>query len=407
MPCCKCNKTGRCRNCACVKAGKSCQNCLPSRLGQCLNSNARPDSPPSNDTLLTVTSTLASSLPLNAGISQAFPPASSAPVPSTALNLTPPQTLDAQNPIPIDPHQPQSASPLHTPSVSWPLPAPLKANFVWGSKDGELFQQDICSAYERVIHWKSNLFLPPFGTAGKSFVEELACLLQAYADSSSLECIAMKGIVILQQLLLQNPSRNCKAKECAKHLQRCLELWLSGDVDALLNEGLCIQKRLRTNRPSREKHTLDQSFANKMKQGNVNGALNSLSTSFKGGVLNLDDEISMGANIAKRSVRDILADKHPASTVPSPDILLLEDQHPVAPSPIIFNSLNADLILKAAFKTKGAAGLLGLDAFAWRRLCSSFKSASEIYVAPLLWLIVDYALPLSTQRISVLSLLVV
>ena len=41
------------------------------------------------------------------------------------------------------------------------------------------------------------------------------------------------------------------------------------------------------------------------------------------------------------------------------------------------DSLNADLILKAALKTKGAAGLSGLDAFAWRKLCSSFKSTSK------------------------------
>ena len=44
---------------------------------------------------------------------------------------------------------------------------------------------------------------------------------------------------------------------------------------------------------------------------------------------------------------------------------------------IIFDTLNADLFLKVALKTKGAAGLSGLDAFAWRRLCSSFKSASR------------------------------
>ena len=40
------------------------------------------------------------------------------------------------------------------------------------------------------------------------------------------------------------------------------------------------------------------------------------------------------------------------------------------------DSLDADLILKAALRTKGAVGLAGLDAFAWRRLCSMFKSAS-------------------------------
>ena len=37
MVCCRCNKTGRCRNCSCVKAGKSCRSCLPIRLGQCEN----------------------------------------------------------------------------------------------------------------------------------------------------------------------------------------------------------------------------------------------------------------------------------------------------------------------------------------------------------------------------------
>ena len=37
MPCCKCNRTGSCRGCACVKAGRPCTNCLPSKLGSCLN----------------------------------------------------------------------------------------------------------------------------------------------------------------------------------------------------------------------------------------------------------------------------------------------------------------------------------------------------------------------------------
>ena len=38
--CCRCNRTGQCRGCACVKAGKSCSNCLPSRLGNCSNVSA-------------------------------------------------------------------------------------------------------------------------------------------------------------------------------------------------------------------------------------------------------------------------------------------------------------------------------------------------------------------------------
>ena len=168
-----------------------------------------------------------------------------------------------------------------------------------------------------------------------------------------------------------------KGKESAKHLQRRLDLWLSGEVDVLLSEGDCIQKRLGSSGPSSKKFTPAQSFAKKMKQGNVKSALNSLFMSSTVGVLNMDDEISTGTNNEKRSVRNILADKHPASVVPSSEILLSVDQQSVAPNPIIFDSLNADLILKAALRTKGAAGLSGLDAFAWRRLCSSFKSASR------------------------------
>ena len=40
-------------------------------------------------------------------------------------------------------------------------------------------------------------------------------------------------------------------------------------------------------------------------------------------------------------------------------------------------SLDADAIHHAALHTNGAAGPSGLDAHAWRRLCSSFKSASH------------------------------
>jgi len=35
--CCRCNKTGKCRNCPSVKAGIKCLSCLPGRLGHCEN----------------------------------------------------------------------------------------------------------------------------------------------------------------------------------------------------------------------------------------------------------------------------------------------------------------------------------------------------------------------------------
>ena len=37
MPCCRCNNSGRCRNCSCSKSGKKCFNCVPCRLNRCEN----------------------------------------------------------------------------------------------------------------------------------------------------------------------------------------------------------------------------------------------------------------------------------------------------------------------------------------------------------------------------------
>ena len=43
----------------------------------------------------------------------------------------------------------------------------------------------------------------------------------------------------------------------------------------------------------------------------------------------------------------------------------------------MFESLDANCIRQAALKVEGGAGPSGLDADAWRRLCMSFKSASD------------------------------
>ena len=35
--CCRCNGNGRCKGCICVRGGKACTNCTPSRSGRCEN----------------------------------------------------------------------------------------------------------------------------------------------------------------------------------------------------------------------------------------------------------------------------------------------------------------------------------------------------------------------------------
>jgi len=44
----------------------------------------------------------------------------------------------------------------------------------------------------------------------------------------------------------------------------------------------------------------------------------------------------------------------------------------------LFDGLTGDLIKVAALRTQGAAGPSGVDAYSWRRLCSSFGKASQI-----------------------------
>ena len=259
----------------------------------------------------------------------------------------------------------------------WPVPdqdprSLEPPNFSWGEHSGQVIYDVINSSYEEVIHWKPNLFLVPFGSAGTSVVKEIARLFQAFADGSSLERVSMKAITLVQTLLLQKPSRRSKTKEHVCHLKRRLDLWSKGDIQQLLDEGRCIQARL-ISRLAPGKNDVDgHIFRSLMAQGKVHSALSYLSRDQTGGILGLDDIIPQSQGL---TTRNILRDKHPPGKPACPESLLPDCVESV--NPIIYSDLDAECILQAALHTQGAAGLSGLDAYAWRRLCSSFKSTSH------------------------------
>ena len=90
----------------------------------------------------------------------------------------------------------------------------------------------------------------------------------------------------------------------------------------------------------------------------------------KGGVLHLHD--LSGENT---SVKDVLKSKHPQSNPVHQELLnpgVPPDVHPTT-----FDAIDAALFRSIALRTKGAAGPSGLDAYTWRRLCTSFKAASD------------------------------
>ena len=222
-------RTGLCRGCACVKARRSCVNCLPGKLGNCANATSNVPMPSSSTcatthTNLAPTSTFYTSLSSNIpnitqAIIQPTPSITTASIPNNA----PQGSVDSliQQPSSSATIQPSNVicQPVTATVPRRPLPDQQALNFRWGEHSGEAILDVINSSYEEVIHWKPNLLLVPFGSAGTSFVKEVAHLFQAFADKSSLERVSMKAITLIQTLLLQKPSKKSKTKDHISHLK--------------------------------------------------------------------------------------------------------------------------------------------------------------------------------------------
>ena len=250
-----------------------------------------------------------------------------------------------------------------------PLPSFVPAhvpNFKWGELDGTTMQTIINECYNEIVRWKRNLFKVPSGKAGKSFVKELTRLLIAFAEASALEAIALKAVFVMPALLLQKPHKRSKAKEHSSHLDRRLNLWKNGSIDALLKEGRAIQKQF-GNINHKSSEDLPRTFAKLLMEGKVKRALNLLS-----------DYSSGGPMCPNEDIKTKLREKHPTRQPPKPSATLTSDcETATTHHPIIFEQIDAQLIHKTTLQLDGAAGPSGLDAGAWKRLCSSFGACSN------------------------------
>ena len=260
-----------------------------------------------------------------------------------------------------------------------PTPAP---KFQWGGKTSQEFTRDIELAYEQVVHWKRNLFKVPSGKAGKLLVSELTRMFRAYSDGSALECIALKAAMIMPALLLQKSHPKSKAKDHTKHLARRLQLWTEGDLESLLNEGRTIQRQFTQQRHSHVKSTEQtaRTFAKLMMEGKVRAALRLVAENSGGGPLSLESLVaSNSTSTTPVTVREVLQQKHPPKQPPthlSIDTPNTSDTPRTEPHPILFDKIDGQLIRNTVLRMDGAAGPSGLDAAAWKRLCTSFKTAS-------------------------------
>ena len=97
-----------------------------------------------------------------------------------------------------------------------------------------------------------------------------------------------------------------------------------------------------------------------MAKGNTNSALKLLTNNMENGILPLNKD-----TLSK------LIQKHPKGKTASQDILLndpLQNIHPVE-----FQSIDEEMIRKAAIRTKGGSGPSGMDADSWHRILASIN----------------------------------
>ena len=279
---------------------------------------------------------------------------------TTPRSSTPANHADIENSTPVTSFDPPVADlPPFTSSTRVPT---RSINGISGPE----FVSIIDDIYNRILKWKKNLFKVPSGNASKKFVTILAEWLAYYNTDSEFKGIALKVFHVLPALLLQKPSKNSKARDHLRCLEKRLVMWDSGDITALLSEARTIQERFKTSVGSKRRTTDDVAriFARLMLQGKVNAALKFLSEENGGGVHKVTDEIM-----------DELQKKHPKPAPISEGSLLFGPVNHVPAN--YFDEIDEQAIFKAAQLTKGAGGPSHLDAEQYRTILTSNKMKVE------------------------------
>lgn len=141
--CCRCNGDGKCKNCVCVKAGKTCTTCLPARRGNCSNMRQ----PPGPD-----------SAPVRHPTPNEQPPPAVDPVTSRSTANSPQPTTETSLPmlpavttsaVPVAASQATPLQPRLTPSNAHLLPPPqllTSSTFKWGDYDSSSYSTSLFCA---------------------------------------------------------------------------------------------------------------------------------------------------------------------------------------------------------------------------------------------------------------------
>ena len=231
---------------------------------------------------------------------------------------------------------------------------------ICGSHTKDDVSMIINAIYEEIVLWRRNIFMVPTGASGKKFVNEIAKWLNFWnQESDDYMAIALKVVMVMPAILLQKPSFKSTSKEHSQCLERRLGQWEKGEFDQLLHEMRTIQSKLPTDQRKINEDLLAKRFAKLMFEGKVNSALRLLDTAeSRGNVLPLSPD-----TIEK------LKQKHPTASEAHESVMM---NGPVPfVDPVLYQSIDAKMIMNASLKTKGASGPSGFDAESWRRILVS------------------------------------
>ena len=210
---------------------------------------------------------------------------------------------------------------------------------------------------------EKSAFLITNGAAGKGFIEEMIRLVNSWTYKSDLETTLL-SIDDYALFISSKTFLNSKSKENSETLKRTLSLWKNWQLDQLMFEGKIIQDRLQNNdRVTANNNKEALTFAQLIEEGKVNKAIKKAN---KGEILPVSGETF-----------EILQQKHPKTSEASDEILLKETPQEV--HPVIYESINSEMVKDAIKKTRGAAGSSGMDADGWRCILISgnFENVGE------------------------------
>ena len=262
----------------------------------------------------------------------------------------------------------------------------LNSDIRWGSATGHTqISAAIDEVFAEISSWHKNAFLVPRGKVGNEFLIEFTRLLNLFNYKTSFEQHAISLALIFVALVTQKPSRNSKAKTNSEYLAKRLKLWKDQDIPALLREGREIQNRLKK-QISGDRESASRAFTRLMMQGKVSQAMRFISESSN----------IKGVYDANKEVIEKLREKHPKAQIPEPDILCNEEY--IAPEPVIFETIDANLVKIAAKEIQGSGGPSKIDADFFKHiLCTKFYKNHSVNLCQA---IADLTKRLATEKIE-------